>query len=667
MRAVTGFCCLLLVVLAGCGGEGRVSTTPAVEGEYRLVPAGSADHLAGFLAEGRRQAQAGSLPSQQLLGAPATLPAESTFEGVADTVGGAAETPAAGDGVPRLDDGLTNVQVAGVDEADVVKSDGAYLYVAEQPDPWLYPLPVASMPDGDMPVALVEPMLSAPAPAASPRIARYRLDGGTPVALSPLELEGGAGYTSSLQLFLSGGEQPRLVAIGQSNDWQWQDWFSPQPYSVVQETRLWLFGMANPAAVPAPVTMTLAGELVESRRIGDRLYLVSRYYPGEGDALLPVWTVDGVVRQLVDPAKCLLPAQTSGYPVLTMLVAIDLANPAASSAGCYAGEVYTAYMSLDALYVATTRSNPLFETVSEAVVAGGTTVTADAVSGEAPVETLVHRFDLGDGAPAYVASGRVAGGFTGWTGTGSQPRWRFHERDGRLFLVTSWWDSDDLRHQLYVLAPDADGELALLATLPNSLQPAAIGKPGEDIQSMRYVGDRAYIVTFLQTDPLYVLDLADPLAPRVAGELELPGFSAYLHPLGSDWLLGIGRGPAGGVEANLFDVRDPARPQLSRNLSLCSDCDTPLMTDYHAIAVLGAGGQTRVALPLQRWDMFTAEDWRPQEQAVLLDVGPMGDLRETGRQDAAREYTSLGRVLLIGDAVLQPQIGHVTAGNWPAP
>ena len=74
------------------------------------------------------------------------------------------------------------------------------------------------------------------------------------------------------------------------------------------------------------------------------------------------------------------------------------------------------------------------------------------------------------------------------------------------------------------------------------------------------MGEQGYVVTFRQVDPLYTLDLRDPTAPKVVGELKIPGYSAYLHPVGEGRLLGIGREGAD-VQASLFDVSNPAAPQ----------------------------------------------------------------------------------------------------------
>jgi hypothetical protein len=91
-----------------------------------------------------------------------------------------------------------------------------------------------------------------------------------------------------------------------------------------------------------------------------------------------------------------------------------------------------------------------------------------------------------------------------------------------------------------------------------------LGK-GEQIYAVRFVGPVGYVVTFRQVDPLYTLDLSNPRLPRVVGELKIPGYSSYLHPLGADRLIGIGQdadeqGMVKGSQVSLFDVGDPADP-----------------------------------------------------------------------------------------------------------
>jgi len=102
------------------------------------------------------------------------------------------------------------------------------------------------------------------------------------------------------------------------------------------------------------------------------------------------------------------------------------------------------------------------------------------------------------------------------------------------------------------------------------------------------VGNAGYVVTFRQVDPLYTLDLSSPTAPRVAGQLELRGYSAYLHPLGSGRLLGVGEdvSPTGtepsGAQLELFDVSRPAAPRLLARRTLGDGSSTSVAFDHHA-------------------------------------------------------------------------------------
>ncbi len=120
--------------------------------------------------------------------------------------------------------------------------------------------------------------------------------------------------------------------------------------------------------------------------------------------------------------------------------------------------------------------------------------------------------------------------------------------------------------------PNTDSAITILRE--NGDQLTAVGSveglgQGETIQAVRWFDTTAYVVTFRRTDPLYVVDLSDPAAPAVTGELKVPGFSAYLHPVGDDVLLGIGSSATGagqvtGLQVSTFDVADPAAPhQLS--------------------------------------------------------------------------------------------------------
>ena len=124
-----------------------------------------------------------------------------------------------------------------------------------------------------------------------------------------------------------------------------------------------------------------------------------------------------------------------------------------------------------------------------------------------------------------------------------------------------WEPSDDPLCQVSVLEINED--MPIVGSLED------VGKPGERIYSVRFQGNRGFVVTFLETDPFYTLDLSDPTNPQAKGQLEIPGFSNYLHPIGDDLLLGVGQsvtdGITQGLQVSLFDVGDFANPVRLHN------------------------------------------------------------------------------------------------------
>jgi hypothetical protein len=143
--------------------------------------------------------------------------------------------------------------------------------------------------------------------------------------------------------------------------------------------------------------------------------------------------------------------------------------------------------------------------------------------------------------------------------------------------------------------PDALAEVFVLdldGTLDVVGRTGRFGHDYETIHGVRFIGDVAYVVTFRQTDPFWVIDLADPVAPRVVGELQIPGFSAYLHPAGEGRVVGFGPDGNGSVSARLFDVSDPTAPSVLDEIRLGDD--STIVWDHHAFVALGG---TRFAVP----------------------------------------------------------------------
>ena len=233
------------------------------------------------------------------------------------------------------------------------------------------------------------------------------------------------------------------------------------------------------------------------------------------------------------------------------------------------------------------------------------------------VTTELHGFDVGDPrSTAYVASGSVDGWLLG--------RWALSAQDGHLRVATTTQGTQqgttpDTQSSVFVLQESA-GTLAQVGRVDG------LG-PGEQIRSVRWFGDLALVVTFRQTDPLYTVDLSDVAAPRVLGELKVTGYSAYLHPLGGDQVLGVGQeatpdGMTVGAKVELYDVSDLAAPTAVSNVvwessSSAAEWDSRLFTYLP---------EARTAvLPLER---YTADSYRTGLVAVAVDEA--GAVTETG-------------------------------------
>jgi beta propeller domain-containing protein len=208
---------------------------------------------------------------------------------------------------------------------------------------------------------------------------------------------------------------------------------------------------------------------------------------------------------------------------------------------------------------------------------------------QTPPPTLIHKFSLGEGGTAsYIASGEVPGQLL------NQFSMSEHEGDLRVATTTNNWSGEQApTSAVRVLRADGD-ELVQIGVVDG------LGKT-EQIYAVRFLGTQGYVVTFRQTDPLYVIDLSDPTAPAVTGELKIPGYSAYLHPVGDGLLLGVGQdasdtGRVQGTQLSLFDVHDPANPQR--------------------LSTLPIGGYSEA-----EWDHHAFLYW-PEDGTIVLPVSP---------------------------------------------
>ena len=220
---------------------------------------------------------------------------------------------------------------------------------------------------------------------------------------------------------------------------------------------------------------------------------------------------------------------------------------------------------------------------------------------------------------------------------------------------------------------EAAGKLDVIGQLPNANRPALIGKPGEQVQAVRFAGDRAYVVTFRRIDPLYVLDLSNPADPLQAGELEVTGFSDHLYPMANGLLLGVGReadaqGVTQAVKVALFDVANPAQPSLlAAELYGGPSSSTELDITPHGITFLDTGNNlVRVALP-----MMTNAAFEPSGRALQrleVDTGARALRRLSAvappAGDAQSYYSGGDRGVMIGSHVHYYSLGAFATAPW---
>jgi hypothetical protein len=342
---------------------------------------------------------------------------------------------------------------------------------------------------------------------------------------------------------------------------------------------------------------------------------------------------------------------------VTSVVSLDLADVDAPLAGAtILGNAERVYSNEDVVLITQTDYRYSF----------------DAGSSE---QTIIHRFDIAGNTTAYVASGAVAGSI--------HDQFSLDERDGiiRVSTTEQAWsrgggapdlpvdvtqpassspnagsapaldvpasDAEPLPGDVVPDRPGSDplpvpptppaqtgsvSRVLTLATRGDALE--VLGETedfgaGEQIFATRFIGDRAYVVTFRQTDPLFVIDLADPSDPQVVGELHIPGFSNYLFPLDDDHLFSIGRdateqGFVQGLALQIFDVTDPTNPALAHRYVFPDAGDSPANIDHRAITFHPERGV--VAFPHQSYvtGESTLEVFQLSSATGFTPLGGMG-------------------------------------------
>jgi len=350
-------------------------------------------------------------------------------------------------------------------------------------------------------------------------------------------------------LYISGD---RVVLI--ATDY-WTRPFSPCKTGVcngysfsTERTLVYIFSVQDPKNPQLVREVDIDGSYTTSRMIGTRLYFVTgTQIPYDLDTLeLP--TIHDDHGGISTPPVYGFNTTDQAYAFSTV-GSLDAAGSSPVPATSFlVGTAGTVYVSPSTLYIA----------------------VPDRARDRVPPSTTIHAFAIDNGKITYAAGGKVDGTLLS--------QYSLDEYDGNLrvatTVTTSSWQLNGGRYSKITVM---DKNLATIGSLPDI-------EPGERIYAARFMGDRLYLVTYRQTDPLFVIGLADPKHPVILGSLQLPGFSNYLHPYDAGHLIGIGRESADGpLKMALFGVADVNNPVLIATESLGGPGSTsPVLDDPKA-------------------------------------------------------------------------------------
>jgi len=458
------------------------------------------------------------------------------------------DAPATGDSGSSMSDHLesqsagghtdTNVQVQGVDEADVMKTDGKFIYKLS---------------------------------STNSTISIISADAGKMSLVSTIKVpEGRCSWGAELYI-----DKGRLVLVANGNSFMpavayEKDVLRETPAADIAPGRyhtptaaVTVFDVSDPANPKKIREIDADGYMLSSRKVGNIFYLITNkwLYSGNSD------TVDGLLPCYRDTAengdmKILRVTDVAYFPgcetdSYSVISAFDIFSDEPVKTTAYLGSGQVFYQSKNALYLATER--------------------VDWEKNDYNPVTKIAKFAVDGTAVSYVAGAEMPGSLLN--------QFSMDEHKGTFRAALTEWNKGS---GIYTY----DGDMNALGSVTGLAE-------GERIYAVRFMGDVGYVVTFETIDPLFVLDLSNPAQPVVTGELKIPGFSNYLHPVGNGRLVGIGRDTMelitrdkngvetvvgvrqAGIKLSLFDVSDMANPKEIDTYSFGDENTYVTATDNH--------------------------------------------------------------------------------------
>ncbi|WP_449537360.1 beta-propeller domain-containing protein [Ferdinandcohnia sp. Marseille-Q9671] len=539
------------------------------------------------------------------------------------------EEAAGGDNSAKSSEGHseTNTQVSGVDEADIVKTDGKHIY---------------QIVDGKLNIIKAAPATDMKLVASIPFTHSF----------------------SPSQMFLY---ENQLVAIGHSFH---GDTFTNNKRTMIypprhfETTMAIVYDIKDPSKPKEIRRVEVEGHHVTSRRINNYVYLVANHYPNywimedikDDDVELRPRYSDSVSSEESSfiPYEKIQYMPGSKETNFTLLAAFNLDEPESeASITSYLGSGDQLYMSKENIYIAVTNYHAIPYRDSQSY----------------SPDTSIYKFSVEGDQVQFHSSADVPGTILN--------QFSMDEYKGNFRVATTKGDTWDVN------SPSANNLFIYDENLKQigSLQDLA---RGERIYSARFMGERIYIVTFKQVDPLFVIDASNPSNPNVLGELKIPGFSNYLHPYDENHLIGFGydtkvvadksisgepRVYTDGIKISLFDIQDVNNPK-EKFTEIIGGRGTYSSLNYDHKALLFSKDKGIFAFPITVYQNIEGAAYEQKfefQGAYVYDVSPEGIHLKSKLSHHVGPYETwedeIQRMLTIGDTLYALSPTKISAYN----
>jgi uncharacterized secreted protein with C-terminal beta-propeller domain len=495
---------------------------------------------------------------------------------------------------PRFSE--TNIQVTGIDESDIVKTDGKYIYQIR----------------GDL-VTISEVY-----PTDNMKLLR-NIDFSDNNFI-PNEL-----YVDEYHLIVMGTSYKSNLIDQQSNISTidpkisiMPDRIMPPYYGGTSISKISIFNITDKNNIIPEREIEIEGNYISSRKIGNYVYFITNKYAvyDNGD-VRPLFS-DSANQAELKPIDYNNIHYFPNYvsPNFISIMAIDLeGSDKQVKLETYLGSSDNIYMSNNSLYIA---QSPDYN------------------------ETTIFKFNIDKDVISYINNGIVKGHILN--------QFSMDEFDDSFRIATTSWNNSS--NNIFVL----DDQMKTIGKLTGLA-------PNERIYSVRFMGEKVYLVTFEQTDPLFVIDLANKSEPKILGELVIPGFSNYLHPLDSNHILGIGKDTSvieennfrrvkqDGIKLAIFDVSDVNKP-VQESVQVIGNSGTYSEALYNHKAILFDSENNLLALPINLVK-YNGQTYNETQSVFVFDVNVNKGINIKGQISHSDNYYSqnsrIQRSLYIND------------------